>query len=204
MVSIPGTLLMAAWKGALFVVAPSLFLLATVVFTVGVAVAKAGVIRSHVTARRRASRGEIVDVAEAERRTYRATGILVTVLSLLYAVSFLPLLLGHSTAAHYGKWPAIIIAAITFGEIGLAMHGTISARHNRDRLTEAVKLTNLACGLVLLTLTQSALLSLEPDVDYGNANGISGVVFGSLAALVGGWMIWRSRVSSSIQPALLT
>jgi len=197
MVSIPGTLLMATWKAALFVVAPSLFLLATVIFTVGVAVAKAGVIRSHVAAQRRQRASGTVDATDYQRRTYRATGLMVLVLSGLYTLSFLPFLLGDSTEVDYGRELAIIIAAVTFGELILAVHGTISARRNSDLLTEAVKLTNLAAGLILLTLTQSALLSLEPTVNAGNANAISGLVFGSLAAAVGGWMLWRSRVATS-------
>ena len=193
MVSIPGTLAMAAWKAALFVIAPSYFLLATVAFTIGVAVAKAGIIRSHVSVRKREVSGSPVDAGAAQRRVYRTTGAIVLGLSALYAVSFLPQLIGAEDAIAYDRPVAIIIAAITFGEIGLAIHGAVSAKRNRDRLTEAVKLTNLAAGLVLIPLTQSALLSIEPELDTGIANAFSGILFGTLAAGVGAWMLWRSR-----------
>lgn len=193
MVSIPGTLAMAAWKAALFVIAPSYFLLATVVFTLGVAVAKAGIIRSHVVARRREAAGSPVDVPEVQRRAYRTTGLLVLALSALFALSFVPQLTGTEGDIAYERPVAIVIAAITFGELGLAVHGTVSARRNRDLLAEAVKLTNVAAGLVLLPLTQSALLSIDPDIDAGVANAFSGILFGSLAAGVGAWMLWRSR-----------
>lgn len=197
MVGIPAALLMVAWKAALFVVAPSLFLFATVLFNLGVAVAKAGIIRSHVGLRRREVALETVDAGTTHRRTYRKTGILVTSMSAFYTLSFIPMFLRESHEIHYERNVAVIIAAATFVEIGLAVHGSISARRNSDVLTEAVKLTNLASGLVLLTLTQSALLSLEPDADIGDANAISGIVFGSLATGVGGWMLWRSRASAA-------
>ena len=193
MVAIPGTLAMAAWKAALFVIAPSYFLLATVVFTIGVAVAKAGIIRSHVSIRKREVAGSPVDAGAAQSRAYRTTGAIVLGLSALYALSFLPQLTGAEDSIAYDRPVAIIIAAITFGEIGLAIHGTVSAKRNRDLLTEAVKLTNLAAGLVLIPLTQSALLSIEPQLESGIANAFSGILFGTLAAGVGAWMLWRSR-----------
>jgi len=199
MVAIPGTLAMAAWKAALFVIAPSYFLLATVVFTIGVAVAKAGIIRSHVSIRKREVAGSPVDAGAAQSRAYRTTGAIVLGLSALYALSFLPQLTGAEDSIAYDRPVAIIIAAITFGEIGLAIHGTVSAKRNRDLLTEAVKLTNLAAGLVLVPLTQSALLSIEPDLDTGMANAFSGLLFGTLAAGVGAWMLWRSRPDAVVR-----
>jgi len=197
MVSIPGALAMAAWKAALFVIAPSYFLLATVVFTIGVAVAKAGIIRSHVFVKKREIAGSAVDTGAAQERAYRATGALVLGLSAVYALSFLPQLTGAEDTIAYDRPVAIIIAAITFGEIGLAIHGTVSAKRNRDLLTEAVKLTNLAAGLVLIPLTQSALLSIEPQLESGIANAFSGILFGTLAAGVGAWMLCRSRSRSA-------
>lgn len=193
--SIPGALLMAAWKAAVFVITPSLFLMATVLFAVGSVVAKSRVVAAHVSARRRESAGSHHHDPELSRRTYRSTGVIVTALAGLYTGSFLPMLTGDTDSVRYDQPVAIAIAAITFGELGLAIHGTVSARRNSDFLVEAVKLTNLAGGLVLLTLTQSALLSIDPDVEAGNANAISGLVFGSLATAIGGWMIWRSRPS---------
>ncbi|RPE76211.1 MULTISPECIES: hypothetical protein [unclassified Frondihabitans] len=197
--SIPGSFAMAAWKGALFLVAPSLFLLATVLFNLGVIAAKTLLVRTHITAgRRRAlAEGPVGNVREQHRRAYRATGILVTVLSLLYTLSFIPLFFASAEKITYDRPVAVIIAAITFAELGLAIHGTVSARRNRDLLSEAVKLTNVAAGLVLLTLTQSALLSLEKDIDPGHANAVSGVVFGTIATGIGVSMLIRSRRDST-------
>lgn len=199
--SIPGSVAMAAWKGALFLVAPSLFLLATVLFNLGVIAAKTLVVRTHVSARRRRAlaEGGVESVREQHRRAYRTTGILVTVLSLLYTLSFIPLFFASAEKISYDRPVAVLIAAITFAELGLAIHGTVSARRNRDLLSEAVKLTNVAAGLVLLTLTQSALLSLEKDIDAGHANAVSGVVFGTVAVGIGVSMLVRSR-----RAALLT
>lgn len=198
MVGIPATLLMVVWKAALFMLAPSLFLLATVLFTLGVAAAKIGIIRSHINVRKRQLRLEEVDTVAHRRRVYRRTGVVVTALSVVYTLSFVPMLRGTTHDIRYDRNVAILIAAVTFAEISLAIHGAVSARRNRDSLIEAVKLTNLAGAFVLLTLTQSALLSIDPETQVGNANAISGLVFGSLATGVGGWMLWRSRASADL------
>jgi hypothetical protein len=197
--SIPGSFAMAAWKGALFLVAPSLFLFATVLFNLGVIAAKTLVVRTYVEAgRKRAlTEGAVWSAREQYRSAYRVTGILVTVLSLLYTLSFIPLFFAAAEEINYDRPVAVIIAAITFAEIGLAIHGTVSARRNRDLLSEAVKLTNVAAGLVLLTLTQSALLSLEKDIDPGHANAVSGILLGTIAVGIGVSMLIRSRREST-------
>lgn len=198
MVSVPAAAVLAAGKGVLFVLAPSTSLLGTVVFAIGVVALKVEIIRCHVVARRAvlqaAANGTAnVDPAQMHERTYRVTGVALVILSLMFVVSFLPLVTGSAEQTRYEKWPAIILAAVTFAEIGLALHGVVSARRNRDPLAEAVKMTNLAAGFVLLTLAQSALISLEPATDPGPAGPLSGIAFGSLAALVGIRMLARSR-----------
>lgn len=196
MASIPAAVVLAVGKGVLYVSAPSTALLGTVVFAIGVVVLKIQIIRCHVVVRRaqlQAAEGTTgVDAAIMHERTYRMTGTALVVLSLVFTVGFLPLVTGSAEQTRYDKWPAIILAAVTFAEIGLAVHGIVSARRNRDPLSEAVKLINLAAGLVLLTLAQSALISLEPATDPGPAGALSGIAFGSLAALVGVGMLVRS------------
>ncbi|OII27286.1 hypothetical protein [Frigoribacterium sp. MCBA15_019] len=201
MASVPAAAVLAVGKGVLFVLAPSTSLLGTVVFAIGVVALKVEIIRCHVVVRRtviQAAADEAADVdpARMHERTYRVTGVVLVTLSVVFIVSFMPLVTGSAEQTRYEKWPAIILAAVTFAEIGLAVHGVVSARRNRDPLAEAVKLTNLAAGFVLLTLAQSALMSLDPVTDPGPAGPLSGIAFGSLAAMVGVWMLVRSRKKS--------
>ncbi|GAA0963884.1 hypothetical protein [Frigoribacterium faeni] len=202
MLSVPAATALAVGKGALFVLAPSASLLGTVLFAVGVIALKVEIIRCHVVSRRAELRAAAdgptgpATSAVLHERTYRLTGIVLVALSLMFVVSFLPLVTGSAEQTRYDRWPAIILATVTFAEIGLAVHGVVSARRNRDPLAEAVKLTNLAAGFVLLTLAQSALISLEPVTDPGPAGPLSGVAFGSLPAAVGVSMLVRSRSRS--------
>lgn len=206
MASVPAAAVLAVGKAVLFVLAPSTSLLGTVIFAIGVVALKVEIIRCHVAARRAviqaaADGAAVVDPARMHERTYRVTGLVLVILSLVFVVSFLPLLTGSTEQTRYDKWPAIILATVTFAEIGLAVHGVVSARRNRDPLAEAVKLTNLAAGFMLLTLAQSALLSLEATTDPGPAGPLSGVAFGSLAAAVGLSMLVRSQSRSKSRTA---
>jgi hypothetical protein len=185
-VSIPSNLLMAAWKTALAILAPSAFLIATIVFNVGTAAAKYLVLRTW-------NRAPEDDTGRRLRfgRAYRIVGALVVVLAALYIVSCLPLALGAAHADRYDQPVAIGIAALSFLELVTAMTGWRSARKSRDILVEAVKLTNLAGALILLVLAQTALTSFAQQGDVSRFDGLAGIIFGGLAALLGGYMLLR-------------
>lgn len=186
--AIPGHLLMAGSKAVLLLFSFSAFMTANVLFTFGLAVIKLSVIRADRQARRH-------DIALAVPRAYRSTGIIILVLSFAYIVSCLPLALGTNTSDDYGQNVAIAIAAIAFTELGVSAHGLFSSRKNNDVLMEAVKLSSLAASCILLVLAQTALLSMTPEtnMDPSRYNGICGVAFGALAAVIGVYMIIRSR-----------
>ena len=112
-------------------------------------------------------------------------------LSIAYVLSCLPMALGTSTAEAYDPHVGIVIAAVTFVELALSVHGVISARRNKDLLVEAIKLTNLAAALILIVLTQTALLSFAYSGDATVVNGVCGIVFGSIAGLIGAYMLVR-------------
>jgi len=187
--SIPGNVVVAVWKTALIVVSPSLFLLANVVYTIGVVAAKVVAIRAHGVTRAGAARA--ADASRHRRRAYRAIGGLVSMLSIAYVLSCLPMALGTSRAEAYDRHIAVLIAAVTFVELVLSVHGVMSARRNKDLLVEAIKLTNLAASLILLVLTQTALMSFAYRGDATVYNGVCGMVFGSMAALIGVYMLVR-------------
>lgn len=189
--SIPGTVLMAAWKTALVIVAPSAFLLVNVIYALGVASAKGVAFVAHRTSRRRSH--DPRDVALHQLRAYRSIAVIIVVLSVLYVVSCLPLLLGGEKSERYDPVIAVIIATITFVELIMSIAGAAVARRNKTLLVEAVRLTSLAGSLVLLVLTQTALMSFAYDGDASRYNGFSGVLFGSCAGLMGVYMLIRSH-----------
>lgn len=87
---------------------------------------------------------------------------------------------------------AVMIAALAFVELGFSVHGWISSRKRKDALMEAIKLSNLAAGLILLVLAQTALLSMAQATDMSRANGWFGVGIGVISAGIGAYMILRS------------
>jgi amino acid transporter len=90
----------------------------------------------------------------------------------------------------YNMVLALAIAAVTFLEICIAIGGIISARKRNDLKIESLKLVSLANSLISLTLVQTAILSFTTKGNMSLYNGISGIVFGSCATLIGFYMIF--------------
>jgi len=194
--SIPFTLVLALWKAALLFVVPSLFLFATVLFGLGVVAVKIIALR-HLIADTRATWGSPnrpagTQPSELHRGVYGSIGVLVLLLSLVYVVCSALGLDGEGANDDYTPAVAINIAAITFAEIAVSIRGAVTARRSKELVVEAVRLTNLASALVLLVLTQTALLSFAQDSDLRVYNAFCGVLFGSLAALIAMYMIVRA------------
>lgn len=181
--AIPGHIAMAGWKSSLMFVSPSLFILANALFTLGLAAAKTLIVISD----RRVQRGS----ATAARTAYRAGGVLLIVLAAAYIASCTPYLLGTDSTGEYEYVVAIAIATVTFVELGLSFHGFSSSRKRGDVLMEMNKLGNLAASLVLLVLTQTALLSMASEGDHTFYNGLCGVIMGSVIVLIGLYMLVR-------------
>lgn len=191
--AIPGHILIASSKAVILLFSFSAFMAANVLFTLGLAVIKLLIILAH---RRQVRHGPTLNIVQ----TYRTTGLLVLALAIVYSLSCLPLVFGVNTSDHYDKGVAVAIGLIAFVELVFSVHGLFASRKNNDILMEAVKLSNLAASLILLVLAQTALLSLTADtgvdpithassMDPSRYNGLTGVTLGTLAALIGLYML---------------
>lgn len=193
--SIPANLLFAAWKVVLAVQECSVFILAAAAFNIGLAVIKFVLVRAHIRVLAvPAHRGITIDpglAALRAQREYRFTGLLIILLSIGFVVGSLPLTFAVERFGTLSTWSSIQIAALSFVEFGLAVHGMVSARRNRTPLVEAVKWANLAGSLVLLALAQTALMTSEHSSPNERYFGGSGVVFGLAAAACGFGMVVR-------------
>jgi hypothetical protein len=137
--------------------------------------------------------------AQDKREQYKyyfSSGIVLMVSSLLYIVYSIRLFFSPITGS-YHMYVAIGIAAVTFTEIGLNIRGVIVTRCNHTLLIHAIKMINLSDSLIALVLTQTALLSFaNKGADYleiSKANGVIGILMGTVATLIGIYMICRVR-----------
>lgn len=185
--SVPATAAMALWKGGLMILSPSVFLLANVLFSFGVVAAKLVAVRAH------GRLGEGTARVQSGMRAYLRVGQIVLGLSLAYVAMCAVVALGGARTDRYDGNIAISIATVAFIELGFAIHGIVVARRDRDLVVEAIKLVNLAGALVLLVLTQAALLSVSGTADPSRVCGLTGVLLGSIAVGTGVRMLRRHR-----------
>ncbi len=95
-------------------------------------------------------------------------------------------------SAKFNMIIALIIAAYTFTELFLIIRDYIKARKTGNMISEKIKLIGLSSTLICVVITQVAIMSISYEGDASFYNGLSGVIFGSLAALIGVYMMIRS------------
>lgn len=136
----------------------------------------------------------------APARCFAAMGGIVLAASTLYMLYSLRLFFGVSSP-RYHKLVAVAIAVFTFTEIALNIHGSVTAYRREDRLLHALRLTNLAASLICLPLAQAAILSFTSTVDLSFYNGLSGLIFGAFAAIIGLSMLVHRPVPAPPEPS---
>jgi divalent metal cation (Fe/Co/Zn/Cd) transporter len=174
-----GNLALAAGKLAIGIYTASLFLCISALYNVGIALCKLVAVRGYR--------------AETGLKSYQKVGIILTVSGIVFIVYCLRLFF-HGSNVIYPMEVALAIAAITFSEIGAAIYGIVIARHYKAHAISAMKLTSLSSALISMALTQTAILSFTEKIDVSYYNGLSGVICGGVAALIGVYMIVRSAI----------
>ena len=176
--SIVGNAVLAVGKLVLAILSFSLFMCINAFYNVGIALAK---YFSHQGIDQKKTQKE-------ELEYYRIIGIILLSTSLIFAVYSVRMLIGGKSAV-YPEIVGIAIAAFTFAEITLNIKGLLSARKTNNIMLQANKLISLASSLICLVLTQTALMSFAHAGDASVYNGISGIIFGFAAAMIGLYMI---------------
>ncbi len=122
----------------------------------------------------------------AQRRYCRAAARILMAASALYALYSARFFVRPETVRCH-PYVAIGIAAFTFAELGLNIAGLVRARKGSSPLVRAVRTVNLAASLLCLVLTQTVLLSFasEQTAVHPAANGLFGMLMGTVAALLG-------------------
>lgn len=166
MASAMGTLALAAIKALVGVYAASAFLAFNALFSVTAAISKIIIVRGDGAHRR--SAGIVLSAGCIPLALY-CTGMVFA---------------GWGSNARYDNIAGITVAAGAFADFGLAISGIVSACKMDRGHFMALKQVNLACALVMIQLTQVALLSFADETTCASelANGAMGLAC-TLAAL---------------------
>ena len=180
-ISLPVSVLTGGWKLVLAVPYESLLLAITGLYAITLSVIRSIALRTYL---------------RDETHNRRTIGVAVIVLSLAYAITCIPMVVGtESWTKNYTEVAGIAIATITFTEIGLAVNGAIRNRHHPAPMVAALQLSNLAGALIVLPVTQAAILSFTHPDDPSQAAGVTGILCGVAAAGLG------LRILTSRDPA---
>lgn len=156
------------------------FVLANALYSAGMGIAKICAIKTQEN-----------DVNK-QIHSYFQIGAAIFGSSLCYVIYSLSMFT-EGKSIHYNMNIALIIAAYTFTELFLIIRDYIRARKSRNLISEGIKLIGLSSILICVVLTQTAIMSISYEGDARFYNGLSGVLFGSVAAFVGIYMMIRSK-----------
>ncbi|WP_440119324.1 hypothetical protein [Paenibacillus sp. QZ-Y1] len=189
--SVPLNVLIAVGKILLGIFSLSFFLCINAFYNIGIAVAKYYAAKAHEDL----NQGHFSpdEISKKQYAAYHFIGNIVLASSMVYIIYCSKLLFVAGNITHYPRYIAFIIAAVTFTEIAISLGGAVMARRNNEPVIEAIKLTNFSSSLISLSLTQTAIMSFSYKGDPTFYNGLSGIIFGALAALIGLYMILRTR-----------
>jgi len=120
---------------------------------------------------------------KAKKMKSNYTGLFIILSSLLY-ISYSVFIIIKHLNAKYHMYIGILIAVVTFTEIGVAIYGIIKNKNNLK--TKVEKQLNLCSAIIALSLTQQALMSFtNPGKDISLYVGIGGIVFSSITIIIG-------------------
>ena len=120
---------------------------------------------------------------------YYLVGITVVISSISFIVYSIRLMI-NGKINNYDTHISILMTIAVLIEIGISLYGIITARKQKNIKVETIKLTSFASNLISLSLTQTVILSFITNKDFSKYNGITGIFFGSLATIVGVYMIF--------------
>lgn len=189
--SVPLNTAIAVGKILLGIFSFSLFLCVNAFYNIGMAAAKYYAVKGHKESQIDLAGSDLTELRKKQNECYHKIGIIVLAASTVYTIYCIKMFFGGS-GAQYHEYIAITIAAVTFTEVTVSLQGAIAARRNKEPVVEAIKLTNFASSLISLVLTQTAILSFTYKGDASFFNGLSGIIFGTLAAFIGLYMILRN------------
>ena len=169
-------------KVVISVVSVSFFMFTNALYSSGVGIARFLALKMHTQDK------------DKKLTTYRYVGIIISGSSICYVLYSVRLLFGGKTGS-YDMIIALIIAMYTFFEFGINIREAIRLHKSKALEAKALRAVSFSSTLICFVLTQTAIMSFAAvGEDTGMYNAISGMVFGTLASLIGLYIIIDSRI----------
>ena len=129
---------------------------------------------------------------------YYLVGITVSISSLCFIIYSIKLMVTGANRT-YDTYMSVLMTVAVLLEMAISIYGVISARKKNNIKVETIKLTSLASNVISLSLTQTAVFSFITHIDASKYNGITGVVFGLIATIIGIYMIIYIRKNTQVE-----
>ena len=166
-------------KGVISVISVSFFMFVNALYSAGMGIARLIAVRMHTQDKKN------------QVKSYRYVGIIISFSSICYVLYSIRLFFGGKTG-DYDMVVALVIASYTFVEFGINIKEAIRLHKSRALEAKALRAASFSSTLICFVLTQTAIMSFANEGDNSFANALSGVVFGTLASLVGLYVILDS------------
>ena len=163
-------------KGVIAAASLSFFMLVNALYTAGMGLARYFALKMQHQCR------------AVQIRSYRAVGIIICIASLCYVLYAMRLFFGGRTG-DYSLYMALVIALYTFVEFGINLKETWRLRNSHQLQAKALRAIGFSGTLLCFVLTQTAIMSFAAQGDNRIPNALAGVIFGSLAAVRGLFVI---------------
>lgn len=180
-ISVVKDVFMVLSKTVISIAALSFFMFTNALYSAGLGVARYIAVKMHT------------QDGKKQIRSYFYVGGVIFFASACYVVYSIRLF-HKSEIPSYDKIFGIVIACYTFFEFGINVREAIRLRKSNALETKALRAISLSSTLLCFVLTQTALMSFTHEGDSSFANALAGVVFGGAAALVGIYVMVRSKI----------
>lgn len=168
-------------KTVISIVALSFFMFTNALYSAGLGVARYIAVKMHTQS------------GEKQIQSYFRVGVVIFLASISYVIYSIRLFYKSETASFH-MIVGIAIACYTFLEFGINIREALRMRKSDALEAKALRAISLSSTLLCFVLTQTALISFANEGDSSFANALAGVVFGGAAALVGVYVMVRSRL----------
>ncbi len=121
-------------------------------------------------------------------------GLFVILAGVQYAIYMGRMLYSNVEVMSYGMRLGILIAIISFIEMGVAINGLFKS-YGKGHYYRNLKLINLCSALTAIVLTEVAITSFASEADMRIINGTFGLAVGGLISLIGVFILIAPKFS---------